>query len=43
MFIDDGMPEEMIDIMLGEMPADKAMYVISNQRGINGAVKKLRR
>lgn len=41
MFINDGMPEEMIDIMIGEMPADKAMYVISNQRGINGAVSML--
>jgi hypothetical protein len=41
MFINDGMPEEMVEIMLGEMPADKAMYVISNQRGINGAVSML--
>lgn len=41
MFINDGMPEEMADIMLGEMPADKAMYVISNQRGINSAVSML--
>ena len=41
MFAKDGMPEDMADMMLGEMPDDRAMYVISNDRGINGAVSIL--
>jgi len=40
-FVKDGMPEEIADMMIGEMPADKMMYVISNDRGINGAVSML--
>lgn len=41
MFAKDGMPENMADMMLGEMPDDRAMYVISNDSGINGAVSML--
>ena len=37
MFISDGMPEEMADMMIVEMPQDKMMYIISNEQGINGA------
>lgn len=37
MFISDGMPAEVADLMIGEMPEDKMMWVISNDRGINGA------
>ena len=35
MFISDGMPAEVADMMM--MPEDKMMWVISNDRGINGA------
>ena len=41
MFAKDGMPEDMADMMFGEMPDDRAMYVISNDRGINGAASML--
>ena len=37
MFISDGMPAEVAHMMIGEMPEDKMMWVISNDRGINGA------
>src|SRR5574344_1708700 len=38
MFMKDGMPPEIADMMIGEMPPENAMYVISNNRGINGAI-----
>lgn len=41
MFLADGMTIEMVDMMLGEVPADRMMYVISNDRGINGAISML--
>lgn len=41
MFEKDGMPREIAEMMLGEMPADRMMYVISNDRGINGAISML--
>jgi hypothetical protein len=41
MFTKDGMPEDMADMMIGEMPDDKVMYVISNDRGVNGAASML--
>lgn len=41
MFEKDGMPREIAEMMLGEMPADGMMYVISNDRGINGAISML--
>ena len=37
MFISEGMPAEVADMMIGEMLEDKMMWVISNDRGINGA------
>ena len=41
MFMKDGMPQEIAEMMIGEMPADKSMWVISNDRGVNGAVSML--
>ena len=41
MLVADGMPEEIVEMMVGKMPADGMMYVISNNRGINGAVSML--
>jgi len=41
MFRSDGMPGEIADMMIGEMPEDRTMYVISNERGINGAASML--
>lgn len=41
MLMNDEMPMEMIDIMLGETPPERQMYVISNNKGINGAVSML--
>lgn len=41
MFEKDGIPREIAEMMLGEMPADRMMYVISNDRGINGAISML--
>lgn len=41
MFMKDGMPAEIADMMIGEMPADQTMWVISNDRGINGAISML--
>ena len=37
-FMADGMPMEAVEMILGEVPADRMMYVISNDRGINGAI-----
>ena len=39
MFMKDGMPAEIADMMIGEMPAEQTMWIISNDRGINGAKK----
>lgn len=41
MFMKDGMPAELADMMIGEMPPEQTMWVISNDRGINGAVSML--
>ena len=30
MFMKDGMPAEIADMMIGEMPAEQTMWVISN-------------
>ena len=38
-FMKDGI--EIADMMLGEMPPEQQMYVISNNKGINGAVSML--
>lgn len=40
-FLADGMPVEIADMMLAEVPADNMMYVISNNKGINGAISML--
>lgn len=37
MFVSDGMPQEIADMMIEEIPEDKMMWIISNDRGINGA------
>ena len=37
MFISDGMPPEVADMMIDEVPQDRMMYIISNEQGINGA------
>lgn len=37
MMISDGMPAEVADMILDEMPADRMMWIISNEKGINGA------
>lgn len=41
MFMKDGMPSEFADMMIGEMPPEQTMWVISNDRGINGAISML--
>lgn len=41
MFMEDGMSQEIAEMMFGEMPADKMMWVISNERSINGAISML--
>lgn len=41
MFIADGMPMEIAEMMIGDIPEDKMMWVISNDRGLNGAVSML--
>lgn len=38
MFTNDGMPEEIAEIMLQDMPLDQQMFIISNKAKINGAV-----
>jgi hypothetical protein len=40
-FQKEGMPAELVDMMVGEMPVEQAMWVISNDRGINGAISML--
>lgn len=40
-FASEGMPEEMISMFAGEMPPEQCMYVIGNERGINGAASML--
>ena len=41
MFMKDGMPPEIADMMIGEMPAEQTMWIISNDRGLNGAISML--
>lgn len=38
MFMKEGMPAEIVDMMVPEMEADQTMYVISNIRGVNGSI-----
>ena len=37
MFARDGMPQEIADMMIAEIPPEQTMWVISNEKGINGA------
>ena len=37
LFAKDGMPEEVIDMMVPEMPEENKMHIITNECGINGA------
>ena len=37
MLMSDGMPEEIANMMVDEMPEDRQMYVITNSEKINGA------
>lgn len=37
LFAKDGMPDEVIDMMVPEMPEENKMYIITNEYGINGA------
>ncbi len=41
MMMKDGMPAEMIEMLVDDIPEDRMMYIISNDRGINGAVSML--
>lgn len=41
MMLADGMPPEMADIMMGQMPPEQTMWVITNERGIDGAASML--
>ena len=35
MFARDGMPQEIADMMIAEIPPEQTMWVISNEKGIN--------
>ena len=41
MFMKDGIPPEIAEMMSGEIPPEQSMYVISNEQGINGAISML--
>lgn len=41
MFVADGMPPEVADMMIGEIPPERSMWIISNERGTNGAASML--
>ncbi len=41
MLMKEGMPAEIADMMIDEIPAERTMWVISNDRGINGAISML--
>lgn len=41
MFVADGMPEELADLMIGEQEPERTMWVISNERKIDGAASML--
>lgn len=41
MIIKEGMSEEFADMMLGDTTQEQSMWVISNERGINGAISML--
>ena len=41
MFVADGMPKELADLMIGEQEPEMTMWVISNERKIDGAASML--
>ena len=41
MFLKDGMPPEMIEMMIADIPPEGTMYVVTNKSGINGASSML--
>ena len=41
MFVADGMPPEVADMMIGEIPPERSMWIISNERGTDGAASML--
>ena len=41
MFVADGMPEELADLMIGEQEPEMTMWVISNERKVDGAASML--
>ena len=41
MFARDGMPQEIAEMMIAEIPPEQTMWVISNENGINGAASML--
>ncbi|GFI30084.1 hypothetical protein IMSAGC013_01471 [Lachnospiraceae bacterium] len=41
MFVADGMPEELADLMIGEQEPETTLWVISNERKIDGAASML--
>lgn len=41
MFARDGMPQEIAEMMIAEIPPEQTMWVISNEKGINGAASML--
>ena len=40
-FMKDGMPDEIAEMMMNEFPKEKSMWIVSNDRGINGAISML--
>ncbi len=41
MMISDGIPREVVEMMIGDVSADKKMWVLTNESGINGAANML--
>lgn len=41
MFMKDGMPQEIAEMMIGGIPEEQMMYVITNDRGLQGAASML--
>ena len=41
MFVKDGMPAEIAEMMINEMPKEQMLWVISNDRQLNGAISML--
>lgn len=41
MFADEDMPEDVMNFMINDIPPENMMYIMSNKRGINGAVSMI--